>query len=59
MTEDITYILAGLLKSAAIHVGLHRPEIPDLYSGNRAPLGKAELLQAVRAWCCTYLAVEG
>ncbi|KAK0755665.1 hypothetical protein N5P37_011777 [Trichoderma harzianum] len=59
MPEDITYILAGLLKSGAIHVGLHRPEILELYSRNRAPLGKAELFQAVRAWCCIYLAVEG
>ncbi|KAM0465784.1 hypothetical protein ACHAPV_000728 [Trichoderma viride] len=59
MPEDITYILAGLLKSAAIHVGLHRPDILELYSRNRTPLGKAELLQAVRVWCCTYLAVEG
>jgi hypothetical protein len=59
MPEDITYILAGLLKSAAIHVGLHRPDILELYSRSRAPLGKAELLQAVRVWCCIYLAVEG
>ncbi|CAI6088120.1 unnamed protein product [Clonostachys chloroleuca] len=59
MPEDTTFILSGILKSAAMHVGLHRPDILDLYSRTRSQLGRPELLQAVRCWCSIYLAIEG
>ncbi|CAH0020316.1 unnamed protein product [Clonostachys rhizophaga] len=59
MPEDTTFILSGILKSAAMHVGLHRPDILDLYSRTRSKLGRPELLQAVRCWCSIYLAIEG
>ncbi|CAG9998502.1 unnamed protein product [Clonostachys byssicola] len=59
MPEDTTFILSGILKSAAMHVGLHRPDILDLYSRTRSKLGRPELLRAVRCWCSIYLAIEG
>lgn len=58
MPLDITVILAGILKSAAMHVGLHRPDILRDYS--RAPhsiTGEA-LREVIKVWCCTYIAVE-
>ncbi|CAG9945172.1 unnamed protein product [Clonostachys rosea f. rosea IK726] len=59
MPEDTTFILSGILQSAALHVGLHRPDILELYSRTRSTLGRPELLQAVRCWCSIYLAIEG
>ncbi|KAK5046876.1 hypothetical protein LTR84_007230 [Exophiala bonariae] len=51
-------ILAGVLKAAAMHVGLHRPDILRDYS--RAPhsiTGEA-LREVIKVWCCTYIAIE-
>ncbi|VUC35648.1 unnamed protein product [Clonostachys rosea] len=59
MPEDTTFILSGILRSAAMHVGLHRPDILELYSRTRSTLGRPELLQAIRCWCAIYLAIEG
>lgn len=59
MPTDITYLLAGILKSAAMHGGLHRPDNLTHYSRARYTLTKAELQEAVTVWCCIYIAVEG
>ncbi|CAH0043798.1 unnamed protein product [Clonostachys solani] len=59
MPEDTTFVLSGILQSAAMHVGLHRPDILELYSRTRSTLGRPEFLRAVRCWCSIYLAIEG
>jgi hypothetical protein len=56
---DITFILAGILKSASMHVGLHRPDLLADYSRIRFTLEPAQLREAIRVWCCIYVAVEG
>lgn len=58
MPEDISFILSCTLRAAATHVGLHRPQVLELYSRTRTPLSKPDLTQAVRAWCCIYLSIE-
>jgi transcriptional regulatory protein LEU3 len=59
MPIDITFLLAGILKSAAMHTGLHRPDILTHYSRTRSSLDPAKLREAVKVWCCTYVAIEG
>ncbi|KAJ9606299.1 hypothetical protein H2200_009260 [Cladophialophora chaetospira] len=59
MPIDITFILAGILKSAALHAGLHRPDVLTHYSRMKFALTTAELNEAVHIWCCIYIAVEG
>ncbi|KAH8891577.1 hypothetical protein GQ53DRAFT_823598 [Thozetella sp. PMI_491] len=59
MPLDVTFLLAGILKSAATHVGLHRPDILMHYSRTRVSLESAQLLEAVKVWCCSYVAIEG
>ena len=59
MPIDITFILAGILKSASMHTGLHRPDLLADYSRVRFSLGQAQLREAIRSWCCIYLAIEG
>jgi transcriptional regulatory protein LEU3 len=59
MPVDITFILAGILKSAAMHTGLHRPDILTHYSRVRSSLEPAKLRDAVKVWCCSYIAMEG
>lgn len=59
MPNDTTLILAGALKSAATHVGLHRPDVLTHYSRIQYTLAREKLLGAVKIWCCTYIAIEG
>jgi hypothetical protein len=59
MPMDITFVLAGILKSAAMHTGLHRPDILTQYSRTRSTLEPAKLREAIKVWCCTYVAIEG
>lgn len=59
MPLDINFVLSGILKSAATHVGLHRPDILTHYSRTRISLSPNELLQAIKVWCSIYVAIEG
>jgi hypothetical protein len=59
MPTDNTFLLAGILKSAATHVGLHRPENLMQYSRVRVSLSPTELTEARRAWCCIFVAIDG
>lgn len=58
MPIDLTFILAGILKSAAMHAGLHRPDILTHYSRAQYSFTEDILREAARVWCCTYMAVE-
>ena len=58
MSLDITVILAGILKSAAMHVGLHRPDILRHYSRAPDSVSGEALREVIKVWCCTYIAVE-
>ncbi|KAF2802704.1 uncharacterized protein BDZ99DRAFT_550581 [Mytilinidion resinicola] len=59
MPTDLTFILAGILKSSAMHTGLHRPDILTHYSSAQSSLRPAKLREAIKVWCCTYVATEG
>ncbi|PVI02549.1 hypothetical protein DM02DRAFT_653369 [Periconia macrospinosa] len=59
MPIDNTFLLAGILKSAAMHAGLHRPDVLTHYSRVRLSLRTQEIREAVRVWCCVYIAIEG
>ncbi|KIV95199.1 hypothetical protein PV10_02878 [Exophiala mesophila] len=58
MSTDPTFILAGILKSAAVHIGLHQPEILQDYSRTKFKLGEQELKEAVKVWAGCYIAAE-
>jgi hypothetical protein len=59
MATDTTFVLAGVLKSAAMHVGLHRPDVMTEYARSRLSLNEAEHREAVRVWSYIFLAIEG
>ena len=58
MSTDISFVLAGIVRSAALHIGIHRPEILEDYSRSRYQLGHQELRDAVRVWSGCYIAAE-
>ena len=59
MVIDPTYLLAGTLHAAATHVGLHRPDVLEHYHRTRLSLDAADIREAVRAWSCIFIAIEG
>lgn len=58
MPLDTTYILAGNLRSAAKHAGMHRADRISDFSRLPVSLQPAELQELVKVWCCIYIAVE-
>jgi hypothetical protein len=57
-SQDITYILGGVLKSAAQQVGLHRPEVLPHFYRQMHSFNQTEIRDAVRVWCCIYISIE-
>ena len=55
---DISFMLAGILKNAAMNTGLHRPEILQDFSRVKCRLGQRELQEAVKVWAGVYIAAE-
>lgn len=58
MTQDITYTLGGVLKTAALQAGLHQPDVFAHFSRSRYNLNPDELREAVSVWCCIYVTIE-
>lgn len=58
MPLDTTYILAGNLRAAAMHAGMHRADNISDFSRLRVSLKPTELRELVKVWCCIYVAVE-
>jgi hypothetical protein len=58
MTQDITYMIGGVLKTAALQAGLHQPDVYAHFSRTRYSLNPDELREAARVWCCIYIVVE-
>lgn len=57
-SQDITFILGGVLKSAALQAGLHRPDVIAHFSRLKYSFNPVELREAVKVWCCTYVTTE-
>lgn len=55
---DSSYILAGVVKSAAMHVGLQKPEAMQDFSRTKCQLDPHEMTEMVKAWTACYLVVE-
>jgi transcriptional regulatory protein LEU3 len=58
MSTDTSFILAGIAKNAAVHIGLHRPEILQDFSGVKCQLGPRELQEAVKVRAECYIAAK-
>lgn len=58
MTQDITYLLGGILKTAALHAGLYQPDVYAHFSRTRYSLSPDEIREAARVWCCIYVCIE-
>lgn len=58
LTQDITFMLAGILKTAALHAGLYQPDVYAHFSRTRYCLSSEERLEAARVWCCIYVTIE-
>lgn len=58
MTQDITFMLGGILKTAALQAGLHQPDMYAHFSRSRYSLRPDELREATRVWCCIYIVIE-
>lgn len=58
MSLDATFILAGILRTAAMHVGLYRPDILTQFSRVQYSLTSENLREAIKVWCCIYIAVD-
>lgn len=58
MSQDITFIVSGVLKAAALHAGLYQPDAYAHFSRSRYSLSPDELREAARVWCCIYVTIE-
>jgi transcriptional regulatory protein LEU3 len=58
MSTDITYLLAGILKSASMHVGLHKPDAMQEFSRTTFQLTPHVLTEVVKAWAGCYIATQ-
>lgn len=51
-------MLAGILKTAALHTGLYQPDVYAHFSRTRYSLSTEERFEVARVWCCIYVAIE-
>lgn len=58
MSTDTSFLLAGIMRTAALHIGLHKPELLQDYSRVECQLGPSELREAVKVWAGCYIAAE-
>lgn len=58
MSTDISFILAGIAKNAAVHIGLHGPGALQDFSRVKCQLGPRELQEAVKVWAECYIAAK-
>lgn len=57
-SQDIAYLLAGVLRSAAFQAGLHQPEVAAHFSRRQCSFSTSELREVVRVWCCIFISIE-
>ena len=46
------------MRTAGVHIGLHKPELLQDYSRVKCQLGPSELREAVKVWTGCYIAAE-
>jgi hypothetical protein len=58
MSTDVSFLLVSIAKSAAMHIGIHRPEALQDFSRVKCKLNPHELREAVKVWTGCYIAAE-
>ncbi|KEF58998.1 uncharacterized protein A1O9_03841 [Exophiala aquamarina CBS 119918] len=58
MSTDASYILASVMKTSAMHVGIHKSQFVQDFSRSKFRFSLEELNEALTVWSACFIAAE-